>query len=543
MTFSVLQPDPNTYHLWRRFSMPTRSGSRDSIAVPSNVANKLNSAYTFLVSLIVLHVWILILLVLLSYCIRRRKHPIEIGRDIWNAKTAPLDIVKVSAVIYRRQRHRWSMLLWMVLAFAILVANYAIPIEVAPYIILDNAAPVAADKIYVPYPVAEDSISELKEFYLQAPSAFRAVGNVQTAIASKKDHVSVDEPVLLQDLGDGEAIMSVDYRYDVSGVDLGLQHYPDLFLNVEGSCTTDYGLLWPESERDGATVDTYSLWDQNISVSLFDGPAPQGFLRTGPLSPTGPPGNFTWAAVVSSLERQSATEGTDPWYLTGPLNGSQFYKVKSGRPALSCWQNDVWSYKGYNSTIIALNSSALPGLDLSDGLQLILGNSLDQPRIVTLATQLGPQALASTATSLGEYFDANQSSFYSDVQRLVIASYVASANTLTESTLFAEEHLGIPNLILGNDGQALPGSANFVIWSSQVSTLSVRVLIIIPVIALALFLIVLYVIESWPPLGKDLDGELEDTANNPKDSSNKPEDVEKGLVDNSQERNNGVQNR
>jgi hypothetical protein len=541
MTFSVLQPDPNTYHLWRRFSMPTRSGSRDAIAVPSDVANNLNSAYTFLVSLIVLHVWVLILLALLLYCIKRRKHPIEIVRDIWNAKTSPLDIVKVSAITYRRQRHRWSMILWMMLALAILVANYAIPIEVAPYIILDNAAPVAADKIYVPYPVAEDSISELKEFYLQAPSAFRAVGNAQAAIANKKDHVSVDEPVLLQDLGDGEAIMSVDYRYDVSGVDLGLQHYPDLVLNVEGSCITDYELLWPESERDGATVDSYLLWPGNpyetlVNASLFDGPAPQGFLRTGPLSPTGPPGNFTWAAVVSSLERQSATEGMDPWYLTGPLNGSQFYKVKTGRPALSCWQNDVWSYKGYNSTIIALNSSALPGLDLSDGLQLILGNSLDQPRIVTLATQLGPQALASTATSLGEYFDANQSSFYTDVQRLVIASYVASANTLTESTLFAEEHLGIPNLILGNDGQALPGSADFVIWSSQVSTLSVRVLIIIPAIALALFLIVLYVIEFRPPLGKELDGKLEDTAN-------KPEDIERGPVDNSQERSNGIQNR
>lgn len=515
--------------------MPTRSGSRDAIAVPSNVANKLNSAYTFLVSLIVIYVWVLILLVLLWYCVRRRKHPIEIVRDIWNAKTSPLDIVKVSAITYRRQRHRWSMILWMVLAFAILIANYAIPIEVAPYIILDNAAPVAGDAIYVPLPVAPGSISDLKEFYLQAPSAFRAVGNAQTAIASKKAHISVDEPVLLQDLGDGEAIMSVDYRYDVSGVDLGLQHYPDLVLNVEGSCITDYELLWPESERDGATVDTYSIWGQNLSVSLFDGPAPQGYLRTGPLSPTGPPGNFTWAAVVSSLERQSATEGTDPWYLTGPLNGSQFYKVKSGRPALSCWQNDVWSYKGYNSTIIALNSEALPGLDLPEGIQTILVNSLFEPRIVTLATQLGPQALASTATSLGEYFDAEESTFRNDIQRLVIASYVASANTLTESTLFAQERLGIPNSIL-NNSQILPGSTDFVIWSSDVSTLSVRVLIIIPAITLALFLIVLYVIESWPPLGKELDGELEDTAN-------KPEDVERGSVDNSQERSNGIQNR
>ena len=531
--------------------MPTKGGSRDAVAVPSNVANKLNSAYTFLVSMIVLNTWVLILLVLLSHYVRRRRrrgHPTHTSKDIWDAKSSPLDVVKVTAIHFRQQTHHWSMLLWMLLAFCILVANYAIPIEVAPYIILDNAAPVAADAIYVPSLAAEGSINQLKTFYLEAPSAFRAVGNAQTAIPRKNAQVSVDNPVLLQDLGDGEAIMRVDYRYNVFGVDLGLQHSPDLVLNVEGSCTTEYGSLLNESESDGATIDTYLLWPGNpefevvVNVSLFDGPMPQGFLKQGPPSPTGPPGNFTYAAVVSSLERLSATEGTDPWYLTSPLDDSgQIYEVRNRRPALSCWQNDVWSYKGHNTTIIGLASGALPGLNLSPGLQAILGNSLGAPRIVTLATQLGPQALASTATSLGQFFDAAESSFHSDIQRLVIASYVASTNVLTESTLFAEDHLGIPNFILGNDSQVLPGADNFVIWSSQVRTLSVRALIIIPVITLALFLIMLYVIESWPPLGKEHGREPEGIVNKPNDSANEPEDVEKGPVDNRQQRSNGVQ--
>ena len=552
MTFSVLQPDPTTYHLWRRFSMPTRSGSKDAIAVPSKVADKLNSAYTFLVSMIVLNTWVLILLVLLSYYIRRRKrrgHPIEVGTDIWNAKTSPLDIVKVSAITYRRQRHQWSMLLWMMLAFCILVANYAIPIEVAPYIILDNAAPVTADAIYVPSLVDESTVNQLKTFYLQAPSAFRAVGNAQAAIASKKEQVSVGNPVLLQDLGDGEAIMRIGYQYNVSGVDLGLQHYPDLVLNVEGSCTTDYESLLQQSESDGITVDTYLLWPGNpthelvINASLFDGPMPQGFLRIGPPSPTGPPGNFTWAAVVSSLERVSLTEGTDPWYLTSPIDGTPYHEVRNRRPALSCWQNDVWSYKGHNGTINDLSSGALPGLNLPGGLLTILENSLGEPRIISLATQLGPQTLASTATSLGQFFDAQESSFHNDIQRLVTASYVASTNVLTESTLFAEERLGVPNFILGNDGQVQPGSADFVIWSSQVRTLSVRTLIIIPVITLALFLIVLCVIEFCPPLGREQGGELEGTANEPEGSANDPEDVEKGLGNKREQRSNGVQDR
>jgi hypothetical protein len=532
--------------------MPTRGGSRDAVAVPSKVADKLNSAYTFLVSMIVLHTWVLILLVLLSYYIRRRKrrgHPTEVGADIWNAKSSPVDVVKLTAINYSRQRHQWSMLLWMILAFCILVANYAIPIEVAPYIILDDAAPVAADAVYVPSLAVENPVNQLKAFYLQAPSAFRAVGNAQTAISSKRDQVSVDAPVLLHDRGDGEAIMRVGYRYNVSGVDFGLQHYPDLVLYVEGSCTTDYGSHLDQSKSDGITVDTYLLWPGNpsyelaINVSLFDGPMPQGFLRIGPRSPTGPPGNFTWAAVVSSLERLSVTEGTDPWYLTSPIEGTQYHEVRNRRPTLSCWQNDVWSYKGHNSTITKLNSGALPGLNLPEGLQTILGSSLSVPRIVSLATQLGPQALASTATSLGQFFDAAESSFHNDIQRLVIASYVASTNALTESTLFAKDRLSIPNFILGNDSQPQPGAADFVIWSSEVRTLSVRTLIIIPVIALALFLIVFYVIESWPPLGREQDGESEDTAHESKASASEPEDVEKGLVDNRQQGGKGAQDR
>jgi hypothetical protein len=553
MTFSVLEPDPSTYHLWRRFSMPTTSGPRDAIAVPSDVANNLTSAYTFLVSMIVLDTWVLVLLFLLLWYIeknKRRGTPTTTATAIWNAKASPSDVVKLTAIHFRTHR-KWSILLWMMLALFCLAAHYAIPIVVAPYIILDNAAPVAADTIYVPSLVGETTVSELKTFYLQAPSAFRAVGNTQTAISGKNPRVSVDKPVLLQELGDGEAIIRVGYRYSVSGVDFGLQHYPGLVLDVEGSCTTDYGSFLQSSVSDGIGVDTYVLWPGNptyqlaINVSLFDGPMPQGFLRLGPPSSAGPPGNFTWAAIVSSVERLSATEGNDPWYLTsflGNANGGPIYEVRKGRPTLSCWQNDVWSYKGHNSTITELTSEALPGLHLPEGLQTILGSSLAEPRIISLATQLGPQALASTTTSLGEFFDAEDSSFYRDIQRLVIASYVATTNVLTESTLFTEEHLGIPNFILGNDGQVQPGADEFVIWSSRVRTLSVRTIIVIPVIALSLFLLVICLIIFCPPLGKELDDQPEDTVEKPVNGVDEPEDIEKGPMD-IEKGNNGSQDR
>jgi hypothetical protein len=533
--------------------MPTTSGSRDAIAVPSGVADNLTSAYTFLVSMIVLDTWVLVLLFLLLWYIRRNKStgtPTTTGTAIWNAKASPSDVVKLTAMHFRQHR-KWSILLWMTLALFCLAAHYAIPIVVAPYIILDNAAPVAANTIYIPSPLGQTPVAQVKQFYLQAASAFRAVGNTESATSAKNPHVSVDKPVLLHDLGEGEAIMRVGYRYSVSGVDFGLQHSPGLVLDVEGSCTSDYGTFLQSSVSDGILVDKYVLWPNNpvyrtpITVSLFDGPMPQGFLRIGPQSPTGPPGNFTWAAVVSSVERLSATEGKDPWYLTSLDGNGPFFEVRRARPTLSCWQNDVWSYKGHNSTITALTSEALPGLNLPEGLQSILGNSLGVPRIVSLATQLGPQALASTTTSLGEYFDAEDSSFYSDIQRLVIASYIATTNVLTESTLFAKEHLDIPNFILGNDGKMKPGADEFVIWSSRVRTLSVRTIIIIPTIALILFLLVICMIIFCPPLGKEVDDRPEDTTERPEDIFNEPEDIEKGPIDLEKGTNgtNGIQDR
>jgi hypothetical protein len=139
---------------------------------------------------------------------------------------------------------------------------------------------------------------------------------------------------------------------------------------------------------------------------------------------------------------------------------------------------------------------------------------------------LGPQALASTATSLGQFFDAEESSFALDIQRLVVASYVASTNVLTESTLYAPDRLNISNFVLGSDNQLLPGAADFVIWSSEVRTLSVRTLIIIPVIALALFLIIFVVVEFYPPLERVEGGGL------PELTANGPDEVEKGPRDN-----------
>ncbi|OQU98257.1 hypothetical protein CLAIMM_04069 [Cladophialophora immunda] len=502
MVFSSLNPGRQTYHLWRRFSMPTIHGSRDAIAVPSDVANQLNSAYTFMVQLIIIDFWVILILAGVVLFLGKEKHSHNSGviaTGIWNAKDSPSVIFKLTGSYFFKikDRRRVHLFWWTLIAGAFVVAIYAIPIKVAPYIIIDNAAPVAATSIYVPsLSGPDDEKNSVQINALEAPSAFRAAGSVLVANSTGRTHVSVDPPETIQDLGDGEAVVRVGYSYNITGLDFGLQHYPDLVLSVQGSCQTDYSWLLAESVDDSNIIrDEYLLFnDPNMgtqNVSFYDSARPLGYFFLGALSPTGPAANFTWGALVSSVQRESITAGTDPWYLTVPDGGSDVgFIVKGGRPALSCWQNDVWSYRGHQSTAVALDSTSLPGLELSLGLQTVLARFLSAPKIVNVATRLGASALVSTDTSLGEKFDAGSSSFRDDLERLVFASYIATMNTLTDTTLFSTNNYGISNVATGSDGKPSPGVDAFVIWSSNVSTLSILALIIIPVMTVTMKLIV-----------------------------------------------------
>lgn len=507
MVFSSLDPARQTYHLWHRFSMPTDHGSRDAVAVPADVADQLNSAYTFMVQMIIISLWTILILGGVILFLGKEKHTHNSGviaTGIWNSKGSPSAVFSLTAAYFAKvkDRRRWQLLLWTVVALGFVVAIYAIPIKVAPYIIIANAAPVSAAAVYVPSLLTTNAqVNAVQVNALEAPSALRAAGSVQGANATGKAQVVVDPPVLIEDLGDGEAIIQMGYRYNITGVDFGLQHYPHLNLSVEGSCQTDYSWLVANStDASGIVLDEYQPFNdptlESQNVSLYDSARPLAYFLVDAPSPTGPAGNWTWGAIISSVQRQSFSPGFDPWYLTDADTTGNFL-VRAGRPALSCWQNDVWIYHGHESTVIALNSTDLPGLNLSPALQSIFARFLGLPKITTVATRLGASALVSTDTGLGEVFDAGSSSFHTDIERLIYASYIATMNTLTDTTMFSANNYGIPNDAVGSDGQPSPGVDEFVIWSSHVRTLSVLALIIIPVMTLVMWLIV-YALTNLP---------------------------------------------
>ncbi|RFU24388.1 hypothetical protein B7463_g11950, partial [Scytalidium lignicola] len=506
MAFGSVNPPGQTFLLWHRFHMPTKHGARDAVAVEPKVADKLLSAYTFLVEHIVLFAWGITVFSLLYIVVKiyERSDPsIQFHVEIYKKKSSPYAAFTTVVQYPWRKESKlrpWVLagwvLLWVIIALGFVIAKYTVSIIFAPYIKLDNAAPVNPSTIFVPHLDPTNNEALYGVYSISVPLAFRAAGSVDNLDKDDDDNkappVSIDQPELLDVRSDGQQVIRLGYQYNVTGLDLGLQHYPDLTLNVEGACTTEYGWLNSTSNSDpNAPVEVYLPFNdvnQAQQVSLFDGGPPMAYFFTGPSTSST---NATWAAIISSANRWTFEPSDDPWYLTesvpSDLNPPAPYIVRTARPALSCWQNDVWSYQGHTSSVNGLNTTSLSGLNLSWGLQNILASRLGLPMIYRLGSYLRASSLQSSYSSLSNIFNASSSSIHNDLQRLVSASYIATVNALTDTTLFVNT-VDVPN-DLDVGGYANNGTGDFVLFTQDAVALSIRTLIIIPVITVSLWLL------------------------------------------------------
>ncbi|ERS98457.1 uncharacterized protein SPSK_06055 [Sporothrix schenckii 1099-18] len=509
MVYSSAPQLASTYRLWHQFTMPIDGGQRLAISVPSYVADQLSSAYTIMVTSMIVNVWCICFALGFFYIMRHNHELGSLSSNLWNKRASMSD--SLLSLMQKQASHwkRW----WVYPAIGIIVgcwvAETVLSIIIPPYIFIDTAAPVNIDSIVVPPNSGTSDSATAQLFSLDVPAALRAVGGALVAASDVTERVTISQ----RDIGTTakfEPIQEIDYSYYVTGYDLGLQHQSTLQLNVQGSCRTEYGWLVSSDNSSGYTNDTYAIMGDaaangHISLSLYDGPSPTAFFYTGEDGPG--IGNTTYAAFISSVDRVSFTPGTDALYYTGSSEQQDSfladtdYIVQPGRPVLSCWESNVWSFNGANSSVIGLNNTALPGLNLPLALQLIFARYLGAPRIESIGTELGLGALQSSTLALGTIFDAGSSSAFSDLQRLVLAAFIATANTLTDTTL-ASSYLGSKtaagNMIYGDNNEPLSGADEFVVWSSDVSTISVRAAIIIPVVAFASWLLVFFVLKFTP---------------------------------------------
>lgn len=503
-----MEADPSTYLLWKPFSIPTQYGTRHAISVSFEDGKKLLSAYTLMVDFIVMQLWALAILIAISALLRKPHSP-NLGAAsaaIWNSQGSPFTVMKLMAnyLFYVKKWRDWLyILLWMFAAAVLIVATYVLSIGVPRFLLLGNGAPVNPKSIYIPE-IPSDAGLDVKIMVhaLQVPASLRAAGSVNAATLQK---VKVGTPLV--SCGVNGTVKQVNYTYNITAAEFGLQHAAGLVLSVEGSCITEYGWLNRSgTDTYGMNVDVYNYFDNPIELSLYDGMSPIGLFYPG-FKDSNTTTNTSFAIAVSSAGRLSFNPGDDPLYKTERMDDEEgiYYTVMRKRPLLSCWENDVWSYHGQKGAASQLAN--LSNLNMPDGLANHFNKytlSSDMPMIVRLGQKLGSRALQSASTAVGQTFDAKSASMESDLHQLAAASYIATKNILTDTTTVSWRKLtNLTNAAVDpKTGKLYAGTADFIITSNDIATISIKVLITIPLILILLLLPITIITQSSAPWNK-----------------------------------------
>lgn len=504
--------DANAYVLNRVFHFPTDHGSALAVSVSAADASSILSVYSILVNTAVGQIWAIIIIIGVYATLRQppesRSHNAVVASvGILNAKR-PLDVSTISFTYLWKLKRKspWMVLLWLFVSVLALIASAGVPALIGRRMVLGHGAPVRPEHIYLPDSRGTDDHIKLNTFYI--PSALRAAGTVQINTGRLAGpNVQIEKSNVIRDLGNGEFINRYNYHYQVTAKDLGLQCYSDLTLYVDGTCIVEYG--W---NSDTSQPNKYMVWkNKNITFDAnngkFQSPGPMAYFR-----PENPGSFDSWnylntlfAILISSVGRSSVSEGKDPMYLTEPsevdLLGNQRYKVRDGRPALSCWQVDTWQYLSQNHSVTKLSDSNSSLVNFPRALQYILTQSLSIPMIINIGQRLGSSALySSTRSAVGRTFDAGGASVLADLTYLVFASYIATKNTLADTALNSGQNastIGVPNLVEKKD---LNDVAIFVLYSNDISAFSLTVLISVPIVVVLLFITAYFVTtHRWFP--------------------------------------------
>jgi hypothetical protein len=369
---------------------------------------------------------------------------------------------------------------------------------------MGSVAPVQPDALFYPKvaSISERNLSpeKLRLNAIRAPAALRAIGSIEASKVTLRKMVSFVKHVAREDGGPGagkdDRGSGLSYNYTLWGNDFGLQRASALSLVVKGNCTTDYS--WRNMSLSDALKDIYHPWgleDEAIEVEN------NGFIpmfaefKTHPddlqhLQYAGPDYPVRYAVVIHAAGRRSYTAGADPFFLTGARNVSRDmhapYTIKPGRPALSCTEQSYWELNGERAGSYKLMELPSVNQFVPDFIrETVIPNELAIPRIILLAERIGGQSVfISTSQQTGKQddglVDAEKDNIGDDMERLVLAAYASSRNILLDMTMVTERRT-LENDAIGPKGDIVRGTADFVLATGDVTTLSMTILIAIPV--------------------------------------------------------------
>ncbi|CUS12876.1 unnamed protein product [Tuber aestivum] len=366
-------------------------------------------------------------------------------------------------------------------SFSLYLTDFAMGIIVGGKLIVGNVAPANPDKVF--YPDIDtlerqgDNTGLLRVKSMKIDSAFRAMAATESPDPQARRKRVIIETADSPDRQTASLLSNLNYSYNVTGVDMGLQSDPKLMLRIKGACRTEYTWLVNTTEEG----DTYRLWGGNETYHIK--PIAQ---------PTTPPWlaffhdekqildrspNFSYAIIANTAGRYSYTASQDPWYSTRETqaNDTLPHQVLPNRPVLNCWETKTWHLGGKDVDSWRLNS--LPNLKLHNlWSDTVFPLEFELPRIVSLGRALGISSLrmASYASEPFYVIDAGSASMHGDFKRLVLGSWISSRNVLRDTTTY--NHGNMVNLAQGGGDSVNASAARFVIQSKDVSTISVHLL-------------------------------------------------------------------
>ncbi|RYP53284.1 hypothetical protein DL769_010547 [Monosporascus sp. CRB-8-3] len=396
----------------------------------------------------------------------------------------------------------WYGLVFCLLAFAALSGGITIGVMAPSLAEIGTVAPARPSIVFYPLiPDPSDPAEILQDSGLRAPAMLRALGGVEESQSSLRSRISVE--IDSHEPRGEDRVISLEYSYGLSGLEMGLRWGYKLDLAVKGFCITEYE--WEsEGEEDSDDMDLYNLWNDSNQQSwvllndndITHAPSAAFRLNTDPANNATETSNITYAILIHSAHRSSISEGDDPWYATEPRDDNapettafnpEFW-IRRHRPVLSCWEKSTWSYGGRTVDTV-WDLKHMPDIKIPQVLLMILETTFGGgPMVFRIGNTAGDSALKSRITSPNGVIDAGRSSVVDDMQRLIIASFLATRNVFVDATLF-----GVPdrygNMITGPDGRPREGAGDFVLSSSDIQTFSMTGIVTLMAVFGALVLV------------------------------------------------------
>ncbi|KAF8533139.1 hypothetical protein BDD12DRAFT_900219 [Trichophaea hybrida] len=349
-------------------------------------------------------------------------------------------------------------------------------------------------------------LDELKP--IRGSAGFQALGRYETSRRNLKNRVHVNREDLPAD--NGRPMAQYNYSYEITGYEMGLQDAPELKYNVNGFCKTDYSIYsrtddmeswnywpsWPGYENEFSTkseeeMPPYLGLNNNPDQARVGSP-----LNVSSIKENG----FMFGLTPHTSFRFSTSENLhDPWYSTEldlDSNKPKYerkWRVKRGRPGLRCVQHDTYTLR--EQTVYHVDDlKNLRGLKLSKLLRdEVFPFEFGIPPISQLTLNLGLNNLASSLYYYppSKSFTAGKASLEEDLTKLISVTFLYSREVarnlfLVYSTL---DPKGLQNIAAVN-GVVPDENADVILESSEVAALSVKVLVVTPIVCVVIWILV-----------------------------------------------------